>query len=111
LDYNVAKEVKIMCYTQKLMCLLVRCLLFGIIGGAIFTVISGADLGLIPYVTFSGLGAGWHLTRPLGVVAVGPDGILFTAFFFAVRVGIALILGWLVLVPYTAYLIVRCIRN
>jgi hypothetical protein len=67
--------------------------------------------GLMPYVAFSGLGAGWHLTRPLGVVAVGPDGILFTAFFFAVRVGIALILGWLVLVPYIAYLIVRCIRN
>jgi hypothetical protein len=100
-----------MCDFQKLVCLLVRCLLFGIIGGAIFTVISGADLGMIPYVAFSGLGAGWRLTRPLGMVAVGPDGILFTAFFFAVRVGIALLLGWAVLVPYSVYLVAQIIRK
>jgi hypothetical protein len=93
------------------MCLLVRCLLFALIGGAIFTVMSGASLGLMPYVAFSGLGVGWRLTRPLGMVAVGPDGILFTAFFFAVRVGIALLLGWAVLVPYSVYLVVQIIRK
>lgn len=98
-------------YMEKLITLLLRCLLFGVIGGALFTAVSGVDLGLLPYVAFLGVGAGWSLTRPLGLIVLGTNGILFTAFFVTVRLGIALILGWIVLIPYTAYLTVQTIRN
>lgn len=100
-----------MIYMEKLIALLIRCLLFGVIGGALFTAITGADLGLLPYVAFLGVGAGWSLTRPLGFIALGTNGVLFTAFFFAVRLGVALIVGWITLIPYTAYLTVRTVRN
>lgn len=97
-------------YLEKLIALLIRCLLFGLIGGALFTAVSGADLGLLPYMAFLGLGAGWPLTRPLGFIALGTNGVLFTAFFFAVRLGAALIVGWIALIPYTAYLTVQTVR-
>ena len=98
-------------YPQKLIALLIRCLLFGLIGGALFTVISGQSLGLIPYVAAMGAGAGWSLTRPLGIVAVGENGLIFTAVLFAVRVGLALVIGWAVLIPYTIYLAIQMVRN
>ena len=98
-------------YSQKLIALLIRCCLFGIIGGALFTVISGQSLGFIPYVAAMGAGAGWSLTRPLGVAVVGKDGLILTAFLFAVRVGLALVIGWAILIPYAAYLAVRTIRD
>ena len=98
-------------YPQKLVFLALRCLLFGLIGGAVFTLISHSDLGLLPYIVAMGAGAGWSLTRPLGVIALGENGVIFTAFFFAVRVGVALIIGWVVLIPYTVYLVVQTIRG
>ena len=98
-------------YSQKLVFLLVRCCLFGLVGGALFTVISGQSLGLIPYVAAMGAGAGWSLTRPLGIVAVGENGLIFTAVLFAVRVGLALVIGWAVLIPYTIYLAIQMVRN
>ena len=98
-------------YPQKLVFLALRCLLFGLIGGAVFTLISHSDLGLLPYIVAMGAGAGWSLTRPLGVIALGENGVIFTAFFFAVRVGVALIIGWVVLIPYTVYLVVQTIKG
>ena len=98
-------------YPQKLVFFVLRCLLFGLIGGAVFTVISHSGLGLLPYIVAMGAGAGWPLTRPLGVIALGENGVIFTAFFFAVRVGVALIIGWVVLIPYTVYLVVQTVRT
>lgn len=98
-------------YSQKLVFLVLRCLLFGLIGGAVFTVISGSSLGLLPYIVAIGAGAGWSLTRPLGMIALGENGVIFTAFFFAVRVGIALIIGWAILIPYAVYLVIQTLRN
>lgn len=98
-------------YPQKFVFLLVRCLLFGLVGGALFTVISGFSLGLLPYIVAMGAGAGWSLTSPLGMIALGENGVIFTAFFFAVRVGVALIIGWAVLIPYAVYLAVQTVRN
>lgn len=76
---------------KKLIGLMLRCLVFGLAGGALFTVISGSSLGLLPYAGCMGLGAGWRLTRPMGVIVTGSNGIVFTAFCFAVRLGLALI--------------------
>lgn len=98
-------------YPQKLVFLLLRCLLFALIGGAAFTVISHSDLGLLPYIVAMGAGAGWPLTRPLNFVALGKNGVIFTAFFFAIRVGVALIIGWAILIPYTVYLVVQPIKS
>lgn len=98
-------------YSYKLISLMVRCMLFSLIGGFLFTVISGSDLGLIPHIVVFGAGAGWQLTRPMRMIAVGPNGIIFTAFFFAVRVALALILGWVILIPYSAYLLIHAIRR
>lgn len=98
-------------YPQKSVFLLVRCLLFGLVGGALFTVISGSSLGLLPYIVAMGAGAGWSLTRPLGMIALGENGVIFTAFFFAVRVGLPLIIGWAVLIPYAVYLAVQAVHN
>ena len=94
---------------KKLIGLLLRCTVFGLVGGALFTVISGSSLGLLPYAACMGLGAGWRLTKPIGVIVTGPNGIIFTAFCFAVRLGIALIVGWLVLIPYGIYLVVQVV--
>ena len=96
-------------YPQKLIMLAVRCLLFGLIGGALFTVISGHTLGLIPYVVAMGAGAGWQFTRPLGVVAVGENGLILSAVLLTLRVGFALVIGWAVLIPFIVYLAVRTI--
>ena len=98
-------------YPKKLIVLAVRCLLFGLIGGALFTVISGQDLGLIPYVVAMGVGAGWQFTRPLGVVAVGENGLILTAVQLTLRAGLALVIGWAVMVPYIVYLAVRAIDD
>lgn len=96
---------------KKLIGLMLRCLVFGLAGGALFTVISGSSLGLLPYAACMGLGVGWRLTRPTGVIVTGTNGIVFTAFCFAVRLGLALIVGWLVLVPYGLYLAVQSARH
>lgn len=96
---------------KKLIGLTLRCLVFGLAGGALFTVISGSSLGLLPYAACMGLGAGWRLTRPMGVIVTGTNGILFTAFYFAVRLGLALMIGWLVLIPYGIYLVVQAARH
>lgn len=96
---------------KKLIGLMLRCLLFGLAGGALFTVISGSSLGLLPYAACMGLGAGWRLTRPMGVIVTGSNGIVFTVFCFAVRLGLALMIGWLVLVPYGIYLVVQAARH
>ena len=96
---------------KKLIGLLLRCSVFGFVGGALFTVISGTTLGLLPYAVCMGLGAGWRLTKPIGVIVTGTNGIIFTAFYFTVRLGIALIIGWLVLVPYGIYLAVQSARH
>lgn len=96
-------------YSQKLISLLLRCLFFSLIGGYLFTVIAGPELGLIPYIV--AFGAGWQLTRPMGLIAVGSNGIIFTAFFFAVRVALALLIGWIILIPYAVYLVVQTVRN
>ena len=98
-------------YLQKLIGLIIRCLLFGLIGGTLFTVISGQSLGLIPYVAAMGAGAGWSITRPVGMVAVGKDCLILTAFLFALRMGLALVIGWAVLIPYAVYLTIRTIRD
>lgn len=97
--------------TKKLIDLMLRCLAFGLAGGALFTVISGSSLGLLPYAACMGLGAGWRLTKPIGVIVTGTNGIIFTAFCFAVRLGLALVVGWLVLVPYGIYLVVQAARH
>ena len=96
---------------KKLIGLLLRCMVFGLAGGALFTVISGTSLGLLPHAAGMGLGAGWRLARPMGVIVTGTNGILFTAFYFAVRLGLALMIGWLVLVPYGIYLVVQAARH
>lgn len=96
---------------KKLVGLLLRCLVFGFVGGALFTVISGTTLELLPYAVCMGLGAGWRLTKPIGVIVTGANGIIFTAFCFAVRLGLALIVGWLVLIPYGIYLVVQAARH
>lgn len=96
---------------KKLIGLLLRCMVFGLAGGALFTAISGSSLGLLPYAVCIGLGIGWRLTKPIGVIVTGTNGIIFTAFYFAVRLGIALIVGWLVLVPYGIYLAVQAARH
>ena len=98
-------------YFNKLISLMVRCLLFSLLGGGLFTLISGSDLGIIPYIVASGAGAGWQLTRPMGMIAVGTNGIIFTAFFFAVRLALALIIGWIILIPYSIYLVIQAIRG
>ena len=85
--------------------------MFGLAGGALFTVISGTTLGLLPYAVCMGLGAGWRLTKPIGVIVTGTNGIIFTAFCFAVRLGLALMIGWMVLVPYGIYLAVQSFRH
>lgn len=96
---------------KKLIGLLLRCLVFGLVGGALFTMISGTTLGLLPYAACMGLGAGWRLTKPIGVIVTGANGIIFTAFCFTARLGLALIVGWLVLIPYIAYLAIQILRN
>ena len=98
-------------YSRTLISLMVRCLLFSLIGGCLFTVISGSDLGLIPYIVAFGAGAGWQLTRPMGMIAVGSNGIIFTVFFFTVQLALALIIGWIILIPYSAYLMIQSIRG
>ena len=98
-------------YSRKLISLLVRSVLFGVVGGWVFTILAGTSVGMVPYIACMGLGAGWSLTRPLGLIAIGRNGVIFTAFFFAVRVGVALIVGWLVLLPYAGYLVVKMIRD
>ena len=97
--------------SRKLIGLLLRCVVFGLAGGALFTVISGTSLGLLPYAACMGLGAGWRLTRPMGVIVTGTNGIIFTAFCFAVRLGMALMIGWLVLIPYGLYLVVQAAQH
>ena len=96
---------------KKLIGLMLRCLVFGLVGGALFTAISGTSLGLLPHAACIGLGAGWRLTKPIGVIVTGTNGIIFTAFCSAVRLGLALIVGWLVLVPYGIYLAVQSARH
>ena len=96
---------------KKLIGLMLRCLVFGLAGGALFTVISGSSLGLLPYAACMGLGAGWRLTRPMGVIVTGTNGIIFTAFCFAVRLGLALMIGWMVLIPYGIYLVAQAARH
>lgn len=96
---------------KKLIGLLLRCMVFGLVGGALFTVISGTTLGLLPYAAGMGLGAGWRLTKPLGMIVTGTNGIIFTAFCFAVRLGMALMIGWLVLIPYGLYLVVQAAQH
>ena len=98
-------------YSQKLLFLLIRCLLFGLIGGTLFAVISGQNQGLIPYAAAMGAGAGWQFTRPFGIVAVGKNGLIITAILLTIRVGLALIIGWIVLIPYVTYLTIRTVRN
>lgn len=97
--------------SHKLSLLLIRCMLFSLIGGYLFAVITGSELGLLPYIIAFGAGAGWQLTRPLGMIAVGSNGIIFTAFFFAVRLAFALVIGWIILIPYSAYLMIQTIRG
>ena len=96
---------------KKLIGLLLRCLVCGLVGGALFTAISGSSLGLLPYAVCMGLGAGWRPTKPIGVIVTGTNGIIFTVFCFAVCLGLALIVGWLVLVPYGIYLVVQSARH
>ena len=96
---------------KKLIGLLLRCMVFGLVGGALFTAISGTSLGLLPHAACMGLGAGWRLTKPIGVIVTGTNGILFTAFYFAVRLGLALMIGWLVLIPYGIYLVVQAAQH
>lgn len=98
-------------YSHKLISLMVRCILFSLTGGCLFTAVSGSDLGLIPYIIAFGADAGWQLTRPMGMIAVGSNGIIFTAFFFAVRLALALIIGWIILIPYSIYLVIQTIRG
>lgn len=98
-------------YPKKLIALAVRCLLFGLIGGTLFTVISGQNLGLIPYAAAIGAGAGWQFTRPLGVVAVGENGLILSAVLLTLRVGLALVIGWAVLIPYVVYLTIQTMNN
>ncbi len=98
-------------YSHKLMSLISHCLLFGLLGGYLFAAITGSELGLLPYILALGVGAGWQLTRPMGMIAVGSNGIIFTAFFFTVRLALALIIGWIILIPYSAYLIIQTIRG
>ena len=43
---------------KKLIGLTLRCLVFGLAGGALFTVISGSSLGLLPMLPVWGLGLG-----------------------------------------------------
>ena len=94
---------------KKLIGLLLRCMVFGLAGGALFTVISGTTLGLLPYAVCMGIGSGWRLTKPIGVIVTGTNGIIFTVFCFAVRLGLALIVGWLVLIPYGIYLVAQVV--
>ena len=96
---------------KKLIGLLLRCMVFGLAGGALFTAISGSSLGLLPYAACMGLSAGWRLTQPISVIVTGTNGIIFTAFCCAVRLGLALMIGWLVLVPYGLYLAVQSARH
>ena len=96
---------------KKLIGLLLRCMVFGLVGGALFTAISVTSLGLLPHAACMGLGAGWRLTKPIGVIVTGTNGILFTAFYFAVRLGLALMIGWLVLIPYGIYLVIQAARH
>ena len=99
-----------MCDSMKnLIGLMLRCMMFGLVGGSLFTVIFGSSLGLLPYAACMGLGAGWRLTKPIGVIITGTNGIIFTAFCFAVRLGLALMIGWLVMVPYGIYLVVQVV--
>ena len=49
---------------KKLIGLLLRCMVFGLVGGALFTVISGTNMSVLPYAVCMGLGAGWRLTKP-----------------------------------------------
>ena len=96
---------------KKLIGLLLRCMGFGLVGGSLFDVISGTNMGVLPYAACMGLGAGWRLTKPIGVIVTGTNGIIFTAFCFAVRLGLALMIGWMVLVPYGIYLVVQAARH
>lgn len=98
-------------YSRKLISLMARCLLFSLIGGTLFTAITGTTLGGAPYIIALGTGAGWQLTRPMGLIAVGKNGVIFTVFFFAVRLGFALLIGWLILIPYSIYLTIQTIRG
>lgn len=93
------------------MFLLIRCCLFGLIGGTLFTVISGQSLGLIPYVAAMGAGAGWRFTRPFGIVAIGENGLISTAVLLTLRVGLALVIGWAILIPYAGYFTIMALRN
>lgn len=97
--------------SHKLSLLLIRCMLFSLIGGYLFAVITGSELGVLPHIIAFGAGAGWQLTRPMGMIAIGTNGIIFTAFFFAVRLALSLITGWIILIPYSVYLVVRTLRG
>ena len=96
---------------KKLIGLLLRCMGFGLVGGSLFDVISGTNMGVLPYAACMGLGAGWRLTKPIGVIVTGTNGIIFTAFCFAVRLGLALMIGWMVLIPYGIYLVAQAARH
>lgn len=98
-------------YSRKLISLMAHCLLCSLIGGTLFTAITGTTLGGVPYIIALGAGAGWKLTQPMGMIAVGKNGIIFTAFFFAVRLAFALLVGWIILIPYSAYLVLQIIRG
>lgn len=98
-------------YSRKLISLMAHCLLYSLIGGTLFTAITGTVLGGVPYIIALGTGAGWQLTRPMGMIAVGKNGVIFTVFFFAVRLGFALLIGWLILIPYSIYLTLQIVRR
>lgn len=98
-------------YSHKLISLMVRCLLFALIGGTLFSAITSTAFGVIPHIIAFGAGAGWKLTQPMGMIAVGKNGIVFTAFFFAVRLAFSLLIGWIILIPYSAYLVLQIIRG
>lgn len=99
------------CYSHKLISLTARCLLFALISGTLFSAITGTTLGGVPYIIAFGAGAGWKLNQPMGMIAVGKNGVIFTVFFFAVRLGFALLIGWLILIPYSIYLTIQTIRG
>ena len=99
------------CYTEKLAVLIVRCALFGLIGGTLFAVISGQGPSPVPYLAAMGAGAGWQFTRPFGVYAPGEKGLILGAVLLTVRIGLALVIGWVILIPYALFLTVRAVRS
>ena len=73
--------------------------------------ISGQGSSLIPYLAAMGAGAGWQFTRPVGVYAAGEKGLILAALLLTIRIGLAVVIGWAVLIPYTIYLTVRAVRS